>query len=184
MIFHKTKIKGLYIIEPELKKDKRGYFVRAFCKKELKRGLGINFNIVQVNRSLTKKRGTIRGLHFQKPPYQEDKIMQCLRGEIYAVILDLRRNSSTSGKWISFRIGGKNKKMILVPKGCAVGIQTVTKNCELLYYMSEYYAPDYYLGARWNDPAFKIKWPIKNPFLSEKDKSWPDYNKPKFGISN
>jgi len=177
MKFHETKIKGVFVIEPELKKDKRGYFFRAFCKKEIKNGLKINFDVVQINRSLTKKKGTIRGLHYQKLPYQEDKITQCVRGEIYVVILDLRKNSFAFGKWASFIIGEKNKKMLLVPKGCAVGIQTLTNNCELLYYTSEYYAPEYYSGIRWDDPAFKIKWPIKTPFLSEKDKNW-EYYKP------
>ncbi|MDO8435869.1 MAG: dTDP-4-dehydrorhamnose 3,5-epimerase [bacterium] len=174
MKFKKTKIKDVYIIEPELKKDKRGYFFRAFCKKENK-DAGIHFDVVQANRSFTRKRGTIRGLHYQTPPYQEDKIMYCLRGKIYVVVLDLRRNSSSFGKWLSFRIGEKNKNMILVPKGCCVGIQTLTDKCEILYYMSEYYTPEYYTGIRWDDPAFKIKWPIKKPFLSEKDKNWEYY---------
>lgn len=174
MKFYKTKIQGVYIIDPELKKDGRGYFFRAFCKKENK-AAGINFDIVQINRSFTKKKGTIRGFHYQTAPYQENKIMQCFRGKIYAVVVDLRRNSQSFEQWISFRIGEKDKNMVLVPKGCCVAIQTLTDNCELLYYMSEYYSPKHYRGIRWNDLYFKIKWPIKNPFLSEKDKNWPDY---------
>lgn len=174
MKFLPTKLKGVYFIEPELKKDKRGYFFRAFCRKENKVA-GFNFDIVQINRSFTRKKGTIRGFHFQTAPYREDKIMQCLRGKIYAVIIDLRKNSISFKKWISFGISEKDKNMILVPKGCCVGIQTLADNCELLYYMSEYYAPENYRGVRWNDPAFKIKWPIKNPLVSDKDKNWPDY---------
>jgi len=172
--FCQTKIKGVYIIEPEPKIDKRGYFLRAFCKKKTKT-LGIDFNIVQINRSFTKKKGTVRGLHYQKSPYQEDKIIQCLKGEIYNVVLDLRSNSSTFGKWISQRLSEKNKKMILVPKGCANGLQTLTNNCLIEYLMSEFYIPKYGAGIRWDDQFFKIKWPIKKIILSKKDKNWKYY---------
>ena len=175
MKFYETKIKGVYIIEPELIKDKRGYFARFFCKKELA-ALGMNFNVVQINQSFTRKKGTIRGLHYQKPPYQEEKIVQCLKGEIYDVVLDLRNNSSTFGKWISERLSEKNKKMILVPKGCANGLQPLTDNCRIEYFMSEYYSPQSQAGIRWDDPYFKIRWPIKKIFLSEKDKNWKYYN--------
>ncbi len=181
MKFHKTKIKGVFIIEPELKKDKRGYFFRAFCKNEIMKSLRIDFNVAQINRSLTRKKGTIRGLHYQKSPHREDKIVQCLRGEIYVVVLDLRKNSPGFGKWVSSIISEKNKKMLLVPKGCTVGIQTLTNDCEMLYYMSEYYSPEYYSGIRWDDPFFKIKWPIKNPFISEKDKTWEYFVSEKSG---
>ncbi len=175
MKFHKTKIKGVYIIEPDPKIDKRGYFVRLFCKKEFI-NIGMNFNIVQINRSFTKKKGTIRGLHYQNLPHQEDKIIQCFKGEIYDVILDLRKNSATFGKWISEKLSEKNKKMILVPKGCANGLQTLTDNCEIEYFMSGYYSPRCGAGVRWNDPFFKLKWPIKKVFLSQKDKNWKYYN--------
>lgn len=175
MKFRKTKIKGVYVIESEPKKDERGYFLRAFCKKEIMR-LGTDFKLVQVNRSFTKRKGTIRGLHYQKPPHQEDKIIQCLKGEIYNVVLDLRINSSTFGKWVSERLNEKNRRMILVPKGCANGLQTLTDNCEIEYFMSEYYSPKCGAGIRWNDPFFKLKWPIKKAFLSQKDKGWKYYN--------
>lgn len=174
MKFCKTKIKGVYIITPEPKRDKRGYFLRAFCKKELK-SARIDFNIVQANLSFTKKKGTIRGLHFQKPPHWEEKIVQCLRGRIYNVVLDVRKNSPTFGKWISTELSEKNKKMVLTPKGCANGFQALTDNCGLLYFMSEYYAPESASGVRWNDSAFNIKWPIKKIILSEKDKNRPHH---------
>ena len=174
MKFKKTKIKGVYIIEQEPKTDKRGYFTRLFCKKEMA-VMGIDFNIVQINRSLTKKKGTIRGLHYQNAPGQEDKIIHCPKGEVYGVILDLRKNSATFGKWIFEILSEKNKKMILVPKGCANGMQTLTDNCLLEYFMSEYYLPQSQAGIRWDDPAFKIKWPIKKTFISKKDKSWEYY---------
>lgn len=175
MKFRQTKIKGVCLIEPEPKTDQRGYFLRAFCQKEM-RGLGIDFNTVQINRSFTKKKGTIRGLHYQRHPYEEDKIVQCLKGEIYVVVLDLRKNSLTFGKWISEGLSEKNKKMILIPKGCANGFQTLTNDCEIEYFMSQYYSPKSGTGISWKDPFFKIKWPIKKVFLSEKDKSWKHYN--------
>jgi dTDP-4-dehydrorhamnose 3,5-epimerase len=172
MIFKKTKIKGLYIIEPEFKIDERGYFARIFCKNEFKK-IGFDFNIVQINRSLTKKKGTIRGLHFQKPPKSEDKIVVCLKGKIFDVALDLRKNLPTFAKWVGVELSEENKKIFLIPKGFAHGFQTLTDNCEILYFVSEFYSPKYESGIRWDDPFFNIKWPIKNPILSEKDKNWP-----------
>lgn len=172
MVFHKTKIKRLYIIEPELKIDERGYFARVFCKKELAK-IGFNFEIVQINRSLNRKKGIIRGMHFQKPPKAEDKIVQCLKGAIYDVAVDLRQGSKTYGKWVAEELTENNKKMFLIPKGFAHGFQTLTDNAEVQYFMSEFYSPEYESGVRWNDPFLNIKWPIIPPFLSEKDKNWP-----------
>lgn len=165
-------MEGLYIIEPELKIDERGYFARIFCRKELAK-IGLNFEIVQMNRSLTEKKGTIRGMHFQKPPKVEDKIIQCLKGVIYDVAIDLRKNSLTFGQWMAVELSEENKKMFFIPKGFAHGFQTLTDNCTISYFMSEFYSPKYEGGVRWNDPFFNIKWPIKNPILSEKDKNWP-----------
>ena len=172
MIFHKTKIEGLYIIESELKIDERGYFARIFCKEEFAK-IGLNFEIVQVNRSLNLKKGTLRGMHFQKPPKAEDKIVQCLKGAIYDVAIDLRKDSPTYGEWLAEELNEESKKMFLIPKGCAHGFQTLTDNCELLYFMSEFFSPENASGVRWDDPFFNIPWPIKNPILSEGDKNWP-----------
>lgn len=172
MIFHKTKIKGLYIIEPELRVDGRGYFARVFCKEELAK-IGFNFEVVQINRSLNKKKGIIRGLHFQKPPKAEDKIVQCIKGAIYDVAVDLRKDSSTYGQWVAEELNENNKKMFLIPKGFAHGFQSLRDNSEILYFLSEFYSPEYESGVRWNDPFLNIKWPIKNPFLLERDKNWP-----------
>ena len=163
---------GLYIIEPELKTDERGYFARIFCKKEFTK-IGFNFEIVQINRSFNKKKGTIRGLHFQTPPKAEDKIISCVKGAIYDVAIDLRKDFPTFGQWVAEKLTEDNKKMFLIPKGFAHGFQTLTDNTEILYFMSEFYSPEYESGVRWNDPFFNIKWPIKNPILSEKDKNWP-----------
>ena len=172
MKFQETKIKGLYIIEPELKVDERGYFARIFCKREFAR-IGLNFEIVQINRSSNLKKGTLRGMHFQKPPKAEDKIVQCLKGAIYDVAIDLRKDSKTFGRWIAVELTEENRKMFFIPKGFAHGFQSLRDNSEILYFMSEFYSPEHESGVRWDDPFFNIKWPIKNPILSENDKNWP-----------
>lgn len=172
MILTKTKIKEVFIIDLEPREDDRGYFVRVFCKDELKKNR-IYYNIVQINRSLTVEKGTIRGLHYQRPPKQEDKIVQCLKGSIFDVVLDLRKKSKTYGKWIGEELNEKNKKMLLIPRGCAHAFQTLEKNTVVEYFVSQYYSPIHEQGVRWNDPIFKIRWPIKKVFLSEKDASWP-----------
>jgi len=172
MKFIKTKLGGLYIIEPELIIDDRGYFMRTFCEKELKIN-HLEFSILQTNQTLTKEKGTIRGMHFQKSPKAEDKIVQCLRGAIYDVAIDLRIGSPTYGNWVAEELNESNKKMLLIPKGFAHGFQTLTKNCEIQYFMSEYYEPKYASGVNWSDIMFNIKWPIKKPILSERDKNWP-----------
>jgi len=172
MRYTEAKIKGVYVIELDFKIDERGYFARIFCKEELIK-IGIDFNIVQINRSLTRQKGTIRGMHFQKEPKAEDKIIQCLKGAVYDVVVDLRKDSLTYGEWIAVELSEENKKMFFVPKGFAHGFQTLTDNCEMQYFMSEFYFPEHESGVRWNDPFFNIVWPIKNPILSEKDKNWP-----------
>ena len=172
MIFQETKLNGFFIIEPEINEDDRGSFTRYFCMKELAE-IDINFNIVQISRSITKHRGTIRGMHFQIEPMQESKIVQCLKGTIYDVVIDLRPNSLTYGQWVGEKLSGNNRKMFLIPKGFAHGFQTISNNCEVQYLMSEYYSLKNSLGVNWADPLFNIKWPIKSPILSEKDKNWP-----------
>lgn len=172
MKFKKTKLKGLYIIEPEPRIDERGYLMRTFCKEELNK-YGLQFTIVQVNQTLTKKKGTVRGMHFQTPQKAEDKIVQCLHGAIYDVAIDLRADSPTYGKWVAEELNEDNKKMFFIPKGFAHGFQSLTNNCEVQYFMSEFYSPEHASGVRWDDSIFNIKWPIKNLSLSEKDKNWP-----------
>ena len=173
MIFHKTKIDGLYIIEPELRIDDRGYYTRLFCKKELLEH-GLEFDIMQINRSVTKKKGTIRGIHFQKEPKSEGKIMQCIKGAIYDVAIDLRKGSSTYGQWIGEELTEDNNKILFIPKGFAHGFQTLTDNSLVQYPVSEFYSPEYEDGIRWDDSLFSITWPLKNPILSDKDRCWPD----------
>lgn len=167
-----TKISGVSIIESAPNEDERGYFSRIFCEEELARA-GISFAIVQASHSLTTKRGTLRGVHFQKEPKAEDKIIQCLRGKIYDVVVDLRKDSPTFGKWIAEELSEDNKKALFIPRGCAHGFQTLVDDCLVQYFMNEFYSPEHASGVRWDDPFFKIRWPIENPILSEKDKDWP-----------
>jgi dTDP-4-dehydrorhamnose 3,5-epimerase len=172
MIFTKTKIKGVFVIDLEPRGDERGYFTRVFCKNELI-NQDIPYNIVQVNRSLSADKGTIRGLHFQKFPKEEDKIVQCLKGKIFDVALDLRKNSKTYGKWVGEILSAENKKMFLIPKGCAHGFQTLEKDTVVEYFVSQYYSPEKEGGIRWSDPRFSIKWPLKKVTTSKKDAGWP-----------
>ena len=126
---------------------------------------------------MTVEKGTIRGLHYQSSPRREDKIVQCLAGAIFDVALDLRRNSPTFGKWVGEVLSAENKKMLLIPKGCAHAFQTLERDTLVEYFVTEYYSPDKEKGIRWNDPTFKIKWPITRAKLSDKDASWPLYSK-------
>ena len=173
MIFTKTKIDGVVIVEMEPKKDKRGYFQRIYDDNEFKKA-GINFKFVQVNQSMSFNKGAIRGIHMQKSPKSEDKLIQCINGSIFDVVIDLRLESKTYGKWFGIILLA-NKKMIYVPKGCAHGFQALENNTIIQYPDSQYYTPIYEIGIRWNDPFFNIKWPIKKAILSEKDTRWPDF---------
>lgn len=172
MIYTKTAIEGVYIIDPQPRGDSRGYFMRVFAKEELQKE-GVDYSIVQANRSLTGEKGTIRGLHYQIAPMQEDKIVQCLQGSIFDVALDIRPNSSTYGKWVGEVLSAENKRMLLVPKGFAHGFQTLEENCLVEYFVSQYYSPQDERGIRWNDPFHKIAWPIRDAIVSEKDANWP-----------
>ncbi|MEK7509956.1 MAG: dTDP-4-dehydrorhamnose 3,5-epimerase [Patescibacteria group bacterium] len=171
MKFQATKIIGIYVIKGEPVKDGRGEFARIFCREELGKA-GITFEVAQISRSFTRKRGTIRGLHFQRKSKEEDKIIACLQGAIFDVVLDLRKGSPTRGKWVCNELSENNQRMILVPKGCAHGFQTLQDNCEVLMITSEFYSPDHEQGVRWDDPLFGISWPLANPILSQKDRSW------------
>lgn len=173
MKFTKTTLDGVYVIEPESKEDDRGHFARTFCKRELS-AKGIEFDIKQINQSLTKNMGTVRGMHFQKEPKAEAKIVQCLSGEVYDVAVDLKPDSPTFGKWISERLTAINGKMLYLPEGFAHGFQTLSDSCVMQYLMSEFYSPECSTGVRWNDPALKINWPIAKPTnISKKDEEWP-----------
>lgn len=173
MIFERTKLDGVLVIKPEVKGDERGFFFRNFAKEEFAKN-GIEYNIIHINRSFNKTQGTLRGFHYQQAPKAEDKIIQCLRGSVYDVVIDLRKNSRTYGQWAPLTLSAEGKNMVLVPKGCANAFLTLEDDCELQYLVTESYSPEHERGLRWNDPFFGIIWPLAAPaVISEKDANWP-----------
>ena len=182
MIFVETKLRGLFVIELERLEDERGFFSRSFCKREFE-VQGLNLNFVQCNISVNKKKGTLRGMHYQASPYEEAKLVRCTMGGIYDVIIDLRSISQTYKQWVSVELTDDNRKMIYIPEGFAHGFQTLTDNTEVFYQMSEFYKPEYARGIRWNDLQFKIIWPDNDPIISDKDQKWGDFNGGKKNLS-
>jgi len=176
MIFKETSLKGAYIIEIEPLEDERGFFARSFCQKEFEEH-SLNFSIVQCNLSYNKKKGTLRGMHYQVAPYEEAKLVSCVRGAIYDVIIDLRQDSNSYCQWLAVELNEKKFNMIYIPEGFAHGFQTLKDDTEVFYQMSEFYHPECARGVRWNDPAFGVKWPLHNPIISEKDKGYLDFMK-------
>ena len=175
MIFHEAKLPGVIIVEIQRLEDDRGFFGRSFCKREFA-DQGLNPEIAQCSISFTRKAGTLRGMHFQESPHSEDKLIHCINGAIYDVVIDLRRESATFKQWIAVELHGQSVRMLYVPKGFAHGFQTLADNTEVLYRMSEFYHPESARGVRFDDPAFGIQWPERVPrILSERDRSWPDY---------
>lgn len=174
MVFTETKLKGAYLIELETKTDERGFFARAWCQKEFQ-AHDLVSHFVQCNVSWNKIKGTLRGMHRQVAPHEESKLIRCTRGAIYDVMLDLRRDSPTFGKWQGFELTEENHKSLFVPGGFAVGLQTLKNHSEVVYLVSEFYTPGAEEGVRYNDPAFGIEWPLQVNIISEKDRSWPDY---------
>jgi len=165
----------VFEIEPEVRADDRGYFYRNFAAEEL-RTRGIDSPVVHINRGYNKTKGTIRGFHYQAPPKAEDKILQALRGVFYDIVVDLRRDSATFKQWQGFELSAERRNMLVVPKGYAHGIQTLTEDCELQYFVTEFYSPEHERGIRYNDPAFRFEWPLGEPsVISAKDASWPDF---------
>jgi dTDP-4-dehydrorhamnose 3,5-epimerase len=175
MIFIETELKGAFVIEPERLEDERGFFARTWCTQEFE-AHGLNPNLVQCNISFSKKKGTIRGMHYQAPPYEEAKFIRCTTGAIYDVIIDLRPDSKSFMHWIAVELPAESRKMIYVPEGFAQGCQILMDNTEIYYQMSEFFAPEYARGLRWNDPLFNINWPQKVTTISVKDQNWPDFD--------
>ncbi len=170
MIFKETKLKGVFIIEPEILADERGFFARVFCRNEFE-NRGIDFEIVQSSISYNRRKGTLRGMHWQAAPKQESKLVRCTKGAIYDVVVDINPASPTYGQWISIELNSENRKTIYVPEGFAHGFQTLEDDTEVFYQMNALYAPEYARTVRWNDPSFKIKWPLEVSAISEKDRN-------------
>jgi len=168
MIFTETVLKGAYIIDVEKIVDDRGFFGRLWCEEQLK-AHNLNTKIVQSNVSLSKKRGTLRGMHFQKQPYQETKLVRCTKGAVYDVIIDLRPKSLTFKKWFGVELTENNHRMIYVPENFAHGFLTLQDNSEVYYLVTQFYNKEAESGLRYNDPAFNIFWPDKINEISDKD---------------
>ena len=176
MIFHEQKLPGVYIIEPEPFADDRGVFRRHFCDKEFAEN-GIVTDVRQSNISENKYAYTLRGFHYQTPPYGEGKTLSCLKGSIYDIIVDVRPGSPTYMQWISIELNEENRYSIHIAPGCANAFLTMEDNCLIHYYCSQPYTPEAECGIRYNDPAFKFEWPTEPTVISEKDLNHPDYKK-------
>jgi dTDP-4-dehydrorhamnose 3,5-epimerase len=170
--FSKTRLPGLWVIDLELREDERGFLARTYCEGEFA-AHGLNTRWPQCNLTLTKQRGTIRGMHFQAEPKPEIKLIRCSAGAIYDVLVDVRRESPSFGKWEAFELSGENRRMLYVPGGFAHGFQCLTDNCEVFYQMSEFYFPELARGVRWNDPQIGIRWAIADATLSTRDGALP-----------
>ena len=168
MIVKEYKLPGVYEITPEPYVDERGFFMRTYDKKFLT-DLGVDREWVQENHSRSEKKGIIRGPHFQLPPYSETKLVRSIKGSIFDVFIDLREGSPTFGQWGSVELSEHNRKMLLIPRGFAHGFCTLTDVSEIIYKVDNYYSPEAECGIMWCDPELKIKWPVKDPFLSKKD---------------
>jgi dTDP-4-dehydrorhamnose 3,5-epimerase len=195
MIFTETKLKGAYIIDIEKLEDERGFFARSYCSREFE-AHGLNPRLVQCNISFSSKRGTLRGMHYQSAPYEEAKLVRCVRGSIYDVIIDIRPDSATYCQWIALELAAPCSRlpapcspstafcspqtahcyrMLYISEGFAHGFLTLEDTTEVFYQMSEFHAPEYARGFKWDDPAFGIFWPSTINVISERDRTYPGF---------
>jgi dTDP-4-dehydrorhamnose 3,5-epimerase len=175
VLFVPTELSGAWLIEPEFRSDERGGFARTWCRREFE-VRGLNPNLAQCNISINRLRGTVRGMHFQRAPHAEAKLVRCTRGAIHDVIVDLRRDSSTYRRSIACELSGENHRQLYIPEGFAHGFQTLTDDSEVFYQMSREYHADSSTGVRWDDPSLTVRWPLSIACISEKDRSWPEWN--------
>ncbi len=177
MIFHETTVDGAMLVDLEPHGDERGFFARAWCQNEFE-AQGLTSRLVQVNLSHSRDAGTLRGMHFQRAPHEEAKLVRCTRGALFDVVADMRPGSPTEGRWFGTTLTAENRRMLYVPEGCAHGFLTLEDDTEALYQVSEFYAPGAEGGFRWDDPAFAIRWPRTPAVLSEKDEAWAPLGEP------
>lgn len=173
MIFHRSKLAGAWLIEPERRHDERGHFVRTFCIEEFE-AHGLESKFVQTSLSFNKVKGTLRGLHFQKAPHQETKVVGCVQGAIYDVLVDLRPDSPTFGQWEGYELSQENGRQLYIPEGFAHGFQTLSDASTVSYAISSFHTPDAASGVRFDDCQLAIKWPQPPRVISERDLSWPN----------
>jgi dTDP-4-dehydrorhamnose 3,5-epimerase len=174
MIFRKTGLGGAYLIQIERHEDERGFFARTWCQREFEEH-GLNPRLVQCNLSYNKKKGTLRGMHYQTAPYQEAKLVRCTSGAMHFVIVDLRPDSPTFKAHLGVTLAAETHDMLYTPEGFANGFLTLADDTYVFYQMSEFYAPEYARGFRWNDPLFNIKWPAEVKVISDRDTHYPDF---------
>ena len=172
MIFRETTLKGAFVIEMEKFEDKRGFFARAWCQKEVEAN-GLISRVAETNISFSKRRGTLRGMHYQVAPYEQVKLVRCTAGAIYDVIIDMRLDSPTYRKWTGVELTAENYRMLYVPEHFAHGFQTLEDTTEVTYQVSQFYSPESERGVRYDDPVFQVEWPLPVEVISEKDIAWP-----------
>jgi dTDP-4-dehydrorhamnose 3,5-epimerase len=173
--FTSLPVRDAWLIGLDVREDNRGFFARVFCQDEFACHQ-CETRVVQVNNSWSKDKATLRGMHYQLPPKQETKVIRCISGSVFDVVLDLRSASPTFGRWHSEVLSADNRKMMYVPRGCAHGFFTLEPQSEIIYLVSEAYAPECERGVRWNDPKFAIAWPDEPRFMSEKDATYPYFD--------
>ncbi len=174
MIFQDTIVQGVCQIEIERKVDERGFFARTWCQQEFEKH-GLNSKLVQCSLSFNTRKGTLRGMHYQAGPHAEAKLVRCTRGAIYDVVIDLRPESDTYQKWIGVELAAERQNMIYAPQGCAHGFLTLEDETEVFYQMSQAYCAEAARGVRWNDPTFQIRWPEPVQVISERDRTYMDF---------
>jgi len=175
MIFKETPLKGAYVIDMEKREDERGFFARAFCEREFGER-GLSTRMVQMNNSLSARKGTLRGMHYQLAPKAETKVVRCLCGALYDIILDIRKGSPTFGKSFGVELSQKNRSQLYVPKGFAHGFVTLADDTEALYLVDEFYSPEHERGIRFDDARFGLAWPAEPAVMSAKDRAYPDFD--------
>ena len=174
MIFHETKLPGVFEIRIEPRCDERGFFARTWCRDEFA-AHDLAAELVQCSISFNTRRGTLRGMHYQAAPHVEDKLVRCTSGAAFDVVLDLRTDSPTYKAWTSVVLTAADRNMMYVPAGCAHGFLTLDDQTEVFYQMSEFYCQEAARGVRWDDPEFQIGWPAAVEVISERDRTYPDY---------
>jgi dTDP-4-dehydrorhamnose 3,5-epimerase len=174
MEFLESKLPGVFEVCIEAQSDERGFFARTWCQQEFE-ARGLSGKLVQCSLSFNRRKGTLRGMHYQVAPHEETKLIRCTQGAIYDVVLDLRWQSPTFKNWVAVVLTSEKRNMVYVPRGCAHGFLTLEDGSEVSYQMSEFLHAESALGVRWDDPAFQIAWPAKVEVISERDRTYPDF---------
>jgi dTDP-4-dehydrorhamnose 3,5-epimerase len=176
MKFSTTRLQGVVIVTMEVRRDQRGFFARTWCRDEFDQA-GLNPVLVQCNISWNRKKGTVRGMHFQEAPWAEAKVVRCTRGAIHDVVVDIRPGSLDFGRSIGVRLTDENRRMLYIPTGFAHGFQTLQDDTEVLYQMSQFFHPECSRGIRWNDPAIQVRWPLEISCISPRDRDYRDFRR-------